>query len=92
VTAFCSLYYLPEADMAQIIAKAAAMNAVLILQANEAIENNLPGRTVDLYRLMRDNGYAEIAVHTPAGFARPLLVGHTHLASGARNRESSAGV
>jgi SAM-dependent methyltransferase len=75
VTAFCSLYYLPEQDMAQIIRKAASMHAVLILQANEAIDN-LPARTLDLHRLMRDNGYSEIAVHTPDGFARPLLVGH----------------
>ena len=87
VTAFCSLYYLPEEDMARIIHKAASMHAVLILQANEAIDN-LPAKTLDLHRLMRENGYGEIDVHTPAGFARPLLVGYTHLATGARYRES----
>lgn len=90
VTAFCSLYYLPEEDMARIIAKAAAMNAVLVLQANEAIGNNLPGRMLDLHRLMRDNGYSEIAVHTPAGFARPLLVGHTMASAAARLPEAAA--
>jgi predicted nicotinamide N-methyase len=89
VTAFCSLYYLPEEDMARIIRKAAAMNAVLILQANEAIDN-LPARTLDLHRLMRDNGYPEITVHTPAGFARPLLVGHTQPAVAAHSRETAA--
>ena len=88
VTAFCSLYYLPEEDMARIIHKAAAMDAVLILQANEAIDN-LPAKTLDLHRLMRENGYPEISVHTPAGFARPLLVGHTHATSGARHRQST---
>lgn len=77
VTAFCSLYYLPEADMTAIIRKAASMDATLILQANEAIENNLPGRTLDLHRLMRENGYPDVAVHSPRGFARPLLVGRT---------------
>ena len=87
VTAFCSLYYLPEQDMARIIHKAASMDAVLILQANEAIDN-LPAKTLELHRLMRDNGYSEISVHTPAGFARPLLVGHTR-PSGARYREST---
>ena len=87
VTAFCSLYYLPEDDMARIIHKAASMDAVLILQANEAIDN-LPAKTLELHRLMRDNGYSEISVHTPAGFARPLLVGHTH-PSGPRYREST---
>jgi hypothetical protein len=84
VTAFNPLYYLPEEDMARLIARAALMDAVLVLRANEALENDLPGRTLDLHRLMRDNGYAEIAVHTPAGFTRPLLIGHTFTAAAAR--------
>jgi SAM-dependent methyltransferase len=92
VTAFCSLYYLPEDDMARIVRKAATMNAVLVLQANEGIENGLPGKTLELHRLMRDNGYPEIAVHTPAGFARPLLVGYTDASAGARYRDSVARV
>jgi SAM-dependent methyltransferase len=86
VSAFCSLYYLPEEDMGRIVAKAASMGAVLILQANEAIDN-LPARTLDLHRLMRDNGYAEIEVHTPAGFAHPLLVGYTVAGSLTRQRD-----
>ena len=86
VTAFCSLYYLPEEDMARIIRKAAGMGAVLILQANDAIDN-LPAKTLDLHRLMRDNGYPEVQVHTPAGFARPLLVGFTSLGASPRQRE-----
>ena len=89
VTAFCSLYYLPEDDMARIIRKAAAMNAVLVLQANEAVDN-LPAHTLDLRRLMGDNGYAEISVHTPAGFARPLLVGYTELRARRKHLEPSA--
>lgn len=89
VTAFCSLYYLPEPDMAEIVRKAASMRAVLILQANEAIDN-LPAKTLDLHRLMRDNGYSEIAVHTPDGFARPLLVGYPQIQADARNPEAAA--
>jgi SAM-dependent methyltransferase len=88
VTAFCSLYYLPEEDMARIVTKAAAMNAVLILQANEAIDD-LPAKTLDLHQLMRENGYPEIEVHTPGGFARPVLVGHTRAGAGARRRNLS---
>src|SRR3989337_1559851 len=61
ITAFCSLYYLPEDDMSRIIRKAASMGAVLILQANDAIDN-LPARALDLHRLMRDNGYPEVQV------------------------------
>jgi 2-polyprenyl-3-methyl-5-hydroxy-6-metoxy-1,4-benzoquinol methylase len=89
VTAFCSLYYVPEDDMARIIRKAASMNAVLILQANEAVDY-LPAKTLDLHRLMRDNGYPEIAVHTPSGIARPLLVGYTQFTATNRYREAVA--
>jgi SAM-dependent methyltransferase len=86
VTAFCSLYYLPEEDMARIIWKAASMNAVLILQANEAIDN-LPAKTLDLHRLMRANGYTDVAIHTPDGFARPLLVGWTAASAAPHGRD-----
>jgi 2-polyprenyl-3-methyl-5-hydroxy-6-metoxy-1,4-benzoquinol methylase len=76
VTAFCSLYYLPEEDMARIIAKAAGMGASLVLQANDAIFN-LPAQTTQLRQLMIDNGYPDVEVHAFPGFARPLLVGRT---------------
>ena len=75
VTAFCSLYYLPEEDMAAIVRKASAMGATLILQANEAIGGNRPGTARDLRRLMLENGYPDTAIHWPEGFSRPLLVG-----------------
>ena len=76
VTALCSLSFLPPADMARIIQKAASMNAVLILQANDEIDS-LPAKTLDLHRLMRDNGYPEVQVHTREGVTQPLLVGST---------------
>ena len=81
VTALCSLCFLPEADMARIVQKAASMNAVLILQANDAIDT-LPAKTLDLHRLMRDNGYLEVKVHTREGVAHPLLVGFTWASAG----------
>lgn len=81
VTALCSLCFLPEPDMARIIQRAASMNAVLILQANDAIDN-LPAKTLDLHRLMRDNGYPEVQVHTRQGVAQPLLVGFTWIGAG----------
>jgi hypothetical protein len=77
VTAFCSLYYLPEADMARTIERAAQMRAVLVLQANDAIDN-LPARRGDLERLMRANGYSDVTLHAPTGFTRPLLVGRSN--------------
>jgi hypothetical protein len=60
--------------MAAIMRKAAAMGAVMILQANDAIDN-LPAKREDLARLMRENGYPSITIYAPPGFARPLLVG-----------------
>ena len=74
VTAFCSLYYLPESDMARVVRKAASSGVVLILQANDAIDN-LPAKRDDLHRLMLENGYSDVRVHGYRGFARPLLVG-----------------
>ena len=76
VTALSSLCFLPEADMARIIQKAASMGAVLILQANDAIDN-IPAKTLDLHRMLRDNGYPEVQVHTREGGGQPLLVGFT---------------
>jgi hypothetical protein len=75
VTALCSLSFLPEADMARIIQRAASMNAVLILRANDGIDS-LPAKTLDLHRLMHDNGYPEVQVYT-RGVTQPLLVGFT---------------
>jgi hypothetical protein len=83
VTALCSLCFLPEADMARIIQKAASMAAVLILQANDAIDN-LPAKTLDLHRMMRDNGYPEVQVHTREGSGQPLLVGFTWIGADGR--------
>jgi SAM-dependent methyltransferase len=74
ITAFCSLYYLPRADMARIIRTAAAMGATIVLQANEAIDN-LPAQARDLESLLHQNGYGSVKVYAPAGFSRPLLVG-----------------
>jgi SAM-dependent methyltransferase len=75
VTAFCSLYYLPEPDMQRVMAMAASMGATMILQANEAI-TNLPARTADLEQLLGASGFNRVVVHRYPRFARPLLVAH----------------
>lgn len=80
ITASCSLYYLPEEDMAQIVRKAADMRATLVLQANEAIDN-LPASAAQLQRLMEENGYDPVRVFSAKGFARPLLVGQPPVAT-----------
>ena len=73
ITALSALHYLPEEEMAHVISRAAGMGTVLILHPNDAIDS-LPARTVDLHRLMRDNGY-DVQIHTTPGSERPLLVG-----------------
>jgi SAM-dependent methyltransferase len=75
VTAFCSLYYLPEADMAAVVRKAATMGATLILQANDGAVDIPAARTSSLQELMAGNGYDSVHVHTRDEFLRPLLVG-----------------
>jgi hypothetical protein len=80
VTAFCSLYYVPESDMRRIVQKAAAIGATLILQSNEVIDN-LPARAAALRTLMIDNGYATVDVHDAPGFARSLVVGAAPVAA-----------
>ena len=77
VTALSALHYLPGDEMAPVISRAAAMGTVLILQPHDAIES-LQARTVDLHRLMRDNGY-DVQIHTATGCDRPLLVGSPSL-------------
>src|SRR2546423_4527126 len=74
LTAFCSLYYLPPSDMARVVAKAAAMRATIVLQANDAIPS-LPASGRELRLLMTSNGYPDVAVHHFPGYTRPLLVG-----------------
>ena len=75
VTAFCSLYYLPEADMAAVVRKAATMGATLILQANDGAVDIPAARTSSLRELMAGNGYDSVHLHTRDEFLRPLLVG-----------------
>jgi Methyltransferase domain len=81
VTAFCSLYYLPEEDMRRVIQKASAIGATLILQSNEAIDN-LPARAAQLRALMIENGYSDVDSYDVPGFTRPILIGRTAAGSG----------
>ena len=75
ITAFCSLYYLPEDDMAAIINHAARMGATLVLQSNEAAQDIPASRAARLRELMQQHGYPQVQVHTFGEFARPILVG-----------------
>jgi SAM-dependent methyltransferase len=91
VTAFCSLYYLPEPEMARIIRKAADTNATLIVQSNDEIEN-LPAQTGVLRRLMEANGYGDVAVYAYPGFERPLLVAAVGARAGDNVQSETRGI
>jgi hypothetical protein len=75
VTAFCSLYYLPDADMEAIVRRAAGTGATLVLQSNEGAENIPASRQAFLKQLMERNGFDRVTVHQYPGFARAILVG-----------------
>jgi SAM-dependent methyltransferase len=93
VTAFCSIYYLPHDDIAAIIRTAAGMGAVLVVQANDGANENLPeARHAFLRRMMEANGYPRVAMHAVEGFARPLLVGAPRAAATSANATLAAAV
>jgi SAM-dependent methyltransferase len=75
VTAFCSLYYLPDADMKAIVRRVAESRATLVLQSNEGARNIPASRQAFLKRLMESNGFDRVALHEYPGFARAILVG-----------------
>jgi SAM-dependent methyltransferase len=81
VTAFCSLYYLPEEDMARVVRRAAQLAGLIAVQAKEDTRRQAAERKAEkssaafLSRLLRENGFPRIETHRPRGYSRPLLVG-----------------
>ncbi|HEX9733116.1 MAG TPA: class I SAM-dependent methyltransferase [Thermoanaerobaculia bacterium] len=81
VTAFCSLYYLEEDDMARVVCRAAELAPVLVLQAKvdtrsqaaagKAVKSSVPF----LRALLESHGFPRVEVVGPAGYSRPLLIG-----------------
>jgi len=81
ITAFCSLYYLTEEDMARVVRRAAELVPVMVLQAkvdtrpeagdNKAVKSSI----LFLKRLLEENGFPKVETHAPKDFSRPLLVG-----------------
>jgi 2-polyprenyl-3-methyl-5-hydroxy-6-metoxy-1,4-benzoquinol methylase len=84
VTALCSLYYLPAADMAAVVRHASTIAPGMILQGNvetppadafDAITGELRSGAPFLKSLLEQNGFPTVSVHAPRGFSRPLVVG-----------------
>jgi len=84
VTALCSLYYLPAADMEAVVRHASTIAPGMILQGNietppadafDATTGELRSGAPFLKSLLERNGFPNVSVHAPRGFSRPLVVG-----------------
>jgi len=81
VTAFCSLYYLSEGDMAIVVQRASEIARLMILQANtatrsEAAQNKSKKASFEFTRqLLKENGFPIIEVFAPPYYNRPLFIG-----------------
>jgi hypothetical protein len=84
VTAFCSLYYLSEEEMAAMVQLAARLSDTMIVQSNDK-KHNAPQRggqtsrskqasTAFTRQLLLDNGFADVKVTQPKGYSRALLI------------------
>lgn len=81
VTAFASLYYLQEEDMAKVVRKISELAPVMVIQAKadtrpEAAEDKARKSSVAfLKKLLEDNGFSRVEAFAPSNYNRPLLVG-----------------
>ena len=81
VTAFCSLYYLSEEDMARVVRRVAQLAPIMILQAktdtrSEAGDNKAKKSSLlFLQQLLEENGFPTVFIHNQPNYSRPILVG-----------------
>ena len=82
VTAFCSLYYLSEEEMHQVLRRAAEIAPTLVLQAKtdtraDAHDEKATKSSLDfLTRAATEEGWTVAAIHNKPGFSRPVLIAH----------------
>jgi len=82
VTAFCSLYYLSEQLMAQVVRRSSEIAPVIVLQLkidtrSEAEDNKAVKSSREFSeKLLLENGYSRISYHTIDDFSRPILIGY----------------
>ena len=80
VTAFCSLYYLGEAEMESLVKRISGSVSTLILQAKNDTRRNAPrdkalkSSAEYLERLARCNGFPIVRQIGKPGHSRPLLI------------------
>jgi hypothetical protein len=84
ITAFCTLYYLSRAAMANTVSELARFTNILVLECNNdrAIERSDPETFIKAslsfnVELMRNNGFPNVTVIERRGSDRPLVVART---------------
>ncbi|MGA8041095.1 MAG: class I SAM-dependent methyltransferase, partial [Acidimicrobiia bacterium] len=83
VTAFCSLYYLSENEMVDLIRHLSEMTPILVLQCNE--QTDIGRKDPDTYRraslpftrsILEENGFRDLRTVAPRDYRRPLVIGY----------------
>jgi SAM-dependent methyltransferase len=85
VTAFCSLYYLPEAQIRDLVRYIRTRTDVLVLQCNTdrlidrgGSEETFRKASLEFAVEMLDQaGFSNLQVIAPAGYSRPLVIGRS---------------
>ena len=85
VTAFCSLYYLPEAQIRELVRYIRTRTDVLVLQCNTdrlidrgGSEETFRKASLEFAVEMLDQaGFSNLQVIAPAGYSRPLVIGRS---------------
>jgi hypothetical protein len=85
VTAFCSLYYLDDNTIRNLVSYVNTITDVLILQCN--VRRNIGRDDLNQYKrasleyninVAKENGFPEIEVIAPYGYSRPLIIARKH--------------
>ncbi len=80
-TALCSLYYLPEDEMREVVRRLSRQVPRMILQAKTdtavgAADDKARKSSLEFSRsLLHENGFPEVEVFTARGWSRPILIG-----------------
>ncbi|HAF61791.1 MAG TPA: hypothetical protein DCK95_05650 [Anaerolineaceae bacterium] len=81
VTAFCSLYYLSEEEMAKVVKQSSELAPIMIMEANistrpKAADRKSKKSSVEFTEfLLRNNGFPNVQIHRLNGYTRPVLIG-----------------
>ena len=81
VSAFCSIYYLDDAEIEKLIQYISSISNIMVVQCNHA--KNIGRKSEHTYvkaslsynlKALKENGFSKTKVFSPKGYARPLIV------------------